>query len=80
MRARRKMSRRGYLGVSQINDIFLKTDNSRIEFLDYTVCRWPDRFVQVLLLLVRHDVRWAFLGRWRLAAPGGRGDKKQGRK
>jgi hypothetical protein len=72
----------GHLGVSQINNAFLKTSNSRIELLDYTACRWPDRFVQVLLLM-RHDVRWALLGvgGWQLAGGrGGRGDKKQGRK
>ena len=70
---------RGYLGVPQINDTFLKMGNSRIELLDYTVCRWPDRFVQVLLLLMRHDVRWAFLGAL-AAGDGSMGDKKQGRK
>ena len=52
---------RGDLGVPQINDAFLKMGNSRIDLLDYTVCRWPDRFVQVPLLM-RHDVRWALLG------------------
>ena len=55
MRASRKMRGRGhrFLGVSQVNDAFLKTDNSRIGLLDYTVCRWPDRFVQVLLKRLR---------------------------